>query len=173
MVANINIMRDKGLNMNLVAVEGGNKTQREICEKVVHYMIGKLMPRMRTLDIEVQLKNLTGDAVGFCMMEENNRQFTIEADRKLGIKDLVTTICHEMIHVKQYARKRWTIGMVLVLLVGKVKLSMQKILTTTTFLGRRKPIVFKTNMQTWYGMRRLYNDAERNKSDCCSHSHSV
>ena len=91
--------------MNLVAVEGGNKTQREICEKVVHYMIGKLMPRMRTLDIEVQLKNLTGDAVGFCMMEENNRQFTIEADRKLGIKDLVTTICHEMIHVKQYARK--------------------------------------------------------------------
>ena len=91
--------------MNLVAVEGGNKTQREICEKVVHYMIGKLMPRMRTLDIEVQLKNLTGDAVGFCMMEENNRMFTIEADRKLGIKDLVTTICHEMIHVKQYARK--------------------------------------------------------------------
>ena len=59
--------------MNLVAVEGGNKTQREICEKVVHYMIGKLMPRMRTLDIEVQLKNLTGDAVGFCMMEENNQ----------------------------------------------------------------------------------------------------
>jgi len=91
--------------MNLVAIEGGNKTQREICEKVVHFMIGKLMPKMRTLDIEVQLKNLTGEAVGFCMMEENNRQFTIEADKKLGIKDLVTTICHEMIHVKQYARK--------------------------------------------------------------------
>ena len=91
--------------MNSVVVEGGNKTQREICEKVVHYMITQLMPRMRTLDIEVQLKNLTGDAVGFCMMEENNRMFTIEADKKMGIKDLVTTICHEMIHVKQYARK--------------------------------------------------------------------
>ena len=91
--------------MNSVVIEGGNKTQREICEKVVHYMITQLMPRMRTLDIEVQLKNLTGDAVGFCMMEENNRMFTIEADKKMGIKDLVTTICHEMIHVKQYARK--------------------------------------------------------------------
>ena len=98
--------------MNLVAVEGGNKTQREICEKVVHYMIGQLMPRMRTLDIDVQLKNLTGDAVGFCMMEENNRQFTIEADRKMGIKDLVTTICHEMIHVKQYVRKEMTDNLV-------------------------------------------------------------
>ena len=98
--------------MNSVVVEGGNKTQREICENVVHYMIGQLMPRMRTLDIEVQLKNLTGDAVGFCMMEENNRMFTIEADKKMGIKDLVTTICHEMIHVKQYARKEMTDNLV-------------------------------------------------------------
>ena len=94
--------------MNFVTAKGGNKVQREICEKVVHYMITQLMPRMRTLDIEVQLKNLTGDAVGFCMMEENNRMFTIEADKKMGIKDLVTTICHEMIHVKQYARKEMT-----------------------------------------------------------------
>ena len=31
--------------------------------------------------------------------------FTIEADKKMGIKDLVTTNCNEMIHVKQYARK--------------------------------------------------------------------
>ena len=98
--------------MNSVVVEGGNKTQREICEKVVHYMITQLMPRMRTLDIEVQLKNLTGDAVGFCMMEENNRMFTIEADKKMGIKDLVTTICHEMIHVKQYVRKEMTDNLV-------------------------------------------------------------
>ena len=49
---------------------------------------------------------MTADnAIGYCMMEENNREFTIEVDRKLGIKELVTTICHEMIHVKQYAKK--------------------------------------------------------------------
>ena len=92
--------------MNLVVAEGGNKTQRDIAEKVVDFMIGQLLPRHRTLDIEIQLKNLNDEnAVGYCMMEENNRQFTIEVDRKLGIKELVTTICHEMIHVKQYARK--------------------------------------------------------------------
>ena len=136
-------------------------------------MIGKLMPRMRTLDIEVQLKNLTGDAVGFCMMEENNRQFTIEADRKLGIKELVTTICHEMIHVKQYARKEmddWN-GVGLARWKGKTFNA-----ANTNYYNlpwEKSCIVFKTNMQTWYGMRRLYNDAKRNKSDCCSHSHSV
>ena len=104
-------------------------------------------------------------------MEENNRQFTIEADRKLGIKELVTTICHEMIHVKQYQKEMddWNgVGLV----VGKVKLSAQ-IANYYNLPWEKEAIVFKTNMQTWYGMRRLYNDAERNKSDCCSHSHSV
>ena len=32
-------MMRKRSNMNSVVVEGGNKTQREICEKVVHHMI--------------------------------------------------------------------------------------------------------------------------------------
>ena len=95
--------------MNYVVAEGGNKVQRDIAEKVVDFMIGQLLPRYRTLDITVQFKNLNADnAIGYCMMEENNREFTIEVDRKLGIKELVTTICHEMIHVKQYARKEMT-----------------------------------------------------------------
>jgi len=92
--------------MNYVIAEGGNKTQRDIAEKVVDFMIGQLLPRYRTLNITVELKNLNDEnAVGYCMMEDNNREFTIEVDRKLGIKELVTTICHEMIHVKQYAKK--------------------------------------------------------------------
>ena len=95
--------------MNFVVAEGGNKMQREICEKVAKFMIGKLLPRYRTLDIEIKLQDLKNDdAVGWCQMEENNRMFTIEVHKKLGIKELVTTICHEMIHVKQYARKEMT-----------------------------------------------------------------
>ena len=74
--------------MNYVVAEGGNKVQRDIAEKVVDFMIGQLLPRYRTLDITVQFKNLTADnAIGYCMMEENNREFTIEVDRKLGSKN--------------------------------------------------------------------------------------
>ena len=115
----------------------------------------------RTLVIQFRFKNLNDEnAVGYCMMEDNNREFTIEVDRKLGIKELVTTICHEMIHVKQYekemddwsgnGRRRWK---------GKTFNAGKPI--TTTFLGRKKRIVFKISMQTWYGMRRLYNDPGR------------
>ena len=91
--------------MNFVTAKGGNKVQREICEKVAHFMIGQLMPRMRTLDIEINLQKLTGDAIGWCQMEDTNREFTIDVSKNLTIKELVTTICHEMIHVKQYAKK--------------------------------------------------------------------
>ncbi len=91
--------------MNYIEVNGGNKFQRHIAETVVTQMIKALMPRMKTLEIEVQIKKLTGDAVGWCMMEDDNREFTIDVHNKLTLKDFVTTICHEMVHVKQYSRK--------------------------------------------------------------------
>ena len=91
--------------MNYIEVNGGNKFQKKTAEVVVAQMIQILMPRMKTLEIEVVIKKLTGDAVGWCMMEDTNREFTIEVANNLTLKDFVTTICHEMVHVKQYARK--------------------------------------------------------------------
>ena len=91
--------------MNIITVTGGNKFQREIAEKTVNFIIDKLLPRFRTLEIEVILKKMNDDAVGYCMMQDTNREFEIECSRDLTLKDLVTTICHEMVHVKQYARK--------------------------------------------------------------------
>ena len=41
-------------------------------------------------------------------MQEDNRTFEIEINKDIGIKELVTTICHEMVHVKQYARNEMT-----------------------------------------------------------------
>ena len=91
--------------MNFIEVIGGNKFQKQVAEKTVNEMINALMPRMRTLFITVNIKNLTDDAVGWCMMEDTNRDFTIDVHNKLTLKDFVTTICHEMVHVKQFARK--------------------------------------------------------------------
>ena len=91
--------------MNYIEVTGGNKFQREIAEKVVREMIAALMPRVRTLEIVVQIKKLTGDAVGWCLMCDTNKEFEIEVSKDLTLKDFVTTLCHEMVHVKQYYRK--------------------------------------------------------------------
>ena len=73
--------------MNFIEVNGGNKVQREICHKVAAHMIKKLLPRFRTLDITVNLVTIKSDAIGFCMMQDTNREFEIELDKKIGIKN--------------------------------------------------------------------------------------
>ena len=105
--------------MNLVTVIGGTKKQREFTEKVVWYCIKELMPRHRTLEIEVQLtKCLDKGAYGYCVADEGTtRSFIIEVDKRLpkfknkkinkqGLERFVETICHEMIHVWQTATGR-------------------------------------------------------------------
>ena len=91
--------------MHCVTVEGGNKTQRDLANDVIHFMIKYLMPRLRNIEIEVKLSKMKGDAVGYCLMLDTNREFEIEVSKDLSIKDFVLTLCHEMVHVKQYVRK--------------------------------------------------------------------
>jgi phosphoketolase len=89
--------------MNLVNAVGGKVAERNVAVDVVNFCIKKMMPRMRTLDITVEFaKNL--DAYGYCEVGDTNREFTVTIKKGLSIWDLITTLCHEMVHVKQYAR---------------------------------------------------------------------
>ena len=90
--------------MNVVEVLGGTQSQRKYAESMVQFCIDTLMPRMTTLDIEVKLTVPQG-AMGYCLETDNNRTFEIELDRKLSLRKLMETLAHEMVHVKQYARR--------------------------------------------------------------------
>lgn len=87
---------------------GGNKKQRDLVNDVAYWCINKLMPRMKNLDIEIQINNLKDSAVGYCMMGYDNRNYELEVDKKLDEDEMIVTVCHEMVHVKQYARKELT-----------------------------------------------------------------
>lgn len=90
---------------NAVAVYGSTKDKREIVEKAVSWCIRELMPRMKTLEVFVHLKDLKGQAMGYCMEQDTNREFEVEVDKNLSLYDMISTVCHEMVHVKQYARR--------------------------------------------------------------------
>jgi hypothetical protein len=38
------------------------------------------------------------------MVGQNNREFELEIDKNLRLYDFVSTLCHELTHLKQYAR---------------------------------------------------------------------
>tara|TARA_B110000503_G_scaffold7619_1_gene10368 strand:- start:152 stop:484 length:333 start_codon:yes stop_codon:yes gene_type:complete len=62
---------------------------------------------MRTLEIELNLKNLKNEGVaGWCYEGDGNRDFYIDVDKNLDDEELVETVCHEMVHVWQGATRK-------------------------------------------------------------------
>ncbi len=87
-----------------IRIIGGTKNQKKYTRSMVKFCIKTLMPRMTTLDITIKLKRPNG-ALGYCLELDDKRTFEIEADRTQRMRRLLETIAHEMVHVKQYARR--------------------------------------------------------------------
>ena len=90
--------------MNYIEIIGGKKSQQDKIRTMVEFCIKKLMPRMKTLNIEVKVTRIKGDAEGYCL-RESDRDFEIEVDSRLPLRKMLETVAHEMVHVKQYARR--------------------------------------------------------------------
>jgi len=87
-----------------VNIIGGSQSQKKHAKSMVEFCVKMLMPRVRTLDITVKLCKPQG-AMGYCLETDNNRTFEIEIDRTQPLRRLLETLAHEMVHVKQYARR--------------------------------------------------------------------
>ena len=88
--------------MNIVSAWGNDADVCRLAENVVNYCIAKLMPRMQTLDICIQVEE-DCDIYGYCLAVDK-REFVIEVKQDLKAYEFIETLCHEMVHVKQYAR---------------------------------------------------------------------
>jgi len=87
----------------ILTVTGGTKRQRELVEDMAHFCKKMLMPRMQDLEISIKLKDLKGDAYGYCL-HVDDREFEVELHSRIKQRRLLETVAHEMVHVKQYAR---------------------------------------------------------------------
>ncbi|NDB28745.1 hypothetical protein EB151_04250 [archaeon] len=86
---------------------GSTKSKRALAEKFASAAKQVLFPRMENVVVNIELyKNLLEDE-GVCgdVMHEDDREFTIRLDSSMTKEDFATTLCHEMIHVRQYCRK--------------------------------------------------------------------
>ena len=88
-----------------VEVIGGSKSQKRHTQGMVEFCADKLMPRLHNLDITVHLCKPKG-AMGYCLEGDDNRTFELEIDRTRPLRQLLETVAHEMVHVKQYARRQ-------------------------------------------------------------------
>lgn len=91
-----------------IQVKGGTKRQRRAVEHCADWcafdLLGSRLYKSCVLDIDLLIPE---GGYGFCIWEDCNlrpRHFSIEIDKRLDTEDCLITLCHEMIHVKQYAK---------------------------------------------------------------------
>lgn len=91
----------------IVNVFGAGKQRSADLEEAAQFFANLLMdPRMvRNLEIDVEVEPGL-DVMGECINEDdtkNSRYFTIRLNRNHS-DDIIKTLAHEMVHVKQYAK---------------------------------------------------------------------
>ena len=96
----------------LLHVKGSNKATRKLVELATWFYAEKLMGKrlMSGLEITINLKkNLLSKEgnEGSAIWEDDGfrpKEFTIELDTTVKIRNLLITLAHEMVHIKQWAK---------------------------------------------------------------------
>jgi hypothetical protein len=77
---------------------------------MVEFCVKLLMPRMKTLEINVHIKDFKeDDSYGYAIATNEAcdirpREFDVDINKHTKLRRLLETVAHEMVHVKQFAR---------------------------------------------------------------------
>jgi len=92
--------------MCICEVFGGSKHQREVAYSVVQHCVNKLIPSVEYLDICIKItgikKKWGSDLYAYCEQTDTH-SYLIHIERTLYPEMFVKYLCHEMVHVMQYA----------------------------------------------------------------------
>jgi len=83
----------------MITVNGASKTQRKYAESMAVFVCKKfgISP-----EIEINFRRMTKDEnFGYCCHLEE-KEFEVDVKRSLRLRDMLTTLAHELVHVKQY-----------------------------------------------------------------------
>tara|TARA_B100001971_G_C17777989_1_gene328295 strand:- start:6 stop:485 length:480 start_codon:yes stop_codon:yes gene_type:complete len=96
----------------LIHIKGSNKSVRKLVEYATWFYAEKLLGTrlMSGLEININLKrNLLSKSgcEGTAIWEDEGfrpKEFTIELDSSVKLRNLLITLAHEMVHIKQWAK---------------------------------------------------------------------
>ena len=89
----------------MIFVSGGRSKQRNLAFKASSFAWMRLMPRITRCEVNIELKKIIGYE-GTCI-DTDDREFHLEIDKRLKGDEFLTTIFHEMVHVKQLIKKEF------------------------------------------------------------------
>lgn len=89
----------------MIVVNGGSRNQRKYAFSLAQYICEKFDI---TPSVEINFRRMSKDLnYGYCCELDDN-EFEIDIKRTLRMRDMLTTLAHEMVHVKQYVKGELT-----------------------------------------------------------------
>ena len=89
----------------LYSIRGGKKSEKELVVKALWFAKDYLLPRHKNIEIDIELKkNIKCDAD--VVSGDENREYIMRVRKGLKEDDLLTSVFHEMVHVKQRCQGR-------------------------------------------------------------------
>jgi len=88
----------------MIRVTGGTSQQKEIATKVVEWCCEyfKMTPT-----VWLKLRRYE-DCWGYCLEGQTEGSYRVMVVYEQSLRDFVATVVHEMIHVKQWEKNRWS-----------------------------------------------------------------
>ena len=85
----------KGNEMISISIEGGTKTQRNLGESAIRFFVKTLMPRKRSLNIDIKIHNLIKDDVAGLCEQMGRNEVLIESHSSGTLYDYISFLAHE------------------------------------------------------------------------------
>jgi hypothetical protein len=83
----------------MITVVGGTSSQRKYAYSMAQFVCNKFNINP---DIEISFRRLTNcHSLGGCV-DMGDNEYEIDIKRSLRMRDMLTTLAHELVHVKQY-----------------------------------------------------------------------
>lgn len=83
----------------MITINGGSQSQRKYADSMAVFVCQKfnIAP-----EIEINLKRMSKDSnYGYCCHVDNN-EFEVDVKSTLPLREMLVTLAHELVHVKQY-----------------------------------------------------------------------
>ena len=86
------------------SIRGGKKSEKDLVVKALWFAKSYLFPRHKNIEIDIELrKNIKCDAD--VVSGDEDREYIMRVRRGLKEDDILTSVFHEMVHIKQDLRK--------------------------------------------------------------------
>ena len=83
----------------MITINGGTTSQREYAFSMASFVCNKFGINP---DIEINFRRLTNcTTLGGCVQLDDN-EYEVDIKRSLRLREMLTTLAHELVHVKQY-----------------------------------------------------------------------